>query len=355
MNKQIQTLIKIALVLLIVFILHQLSFLFAPFFAAISFLFVPLVFSLLIYFLLKHLMRKFEKKFSHKKSAVFTYLIFILILILLIGTFGFFFVNQFDELGKVAAEQYKQYQEDPGKLVPGFLEGYINVAEIESSFTSRLNDLTSWLQENFSDVFTKVTEIPTQLVLALFLIFYLLMDGHNFYEKLRGFIPYSQRARYVEGVERVNSVLSVYVKGQIIVAFFTGLGMLIVYLIVGIPLAPVLGIFAMITSLVPFIGPIIGVIPAIIIGLGEGGWTVLQIIIGTLIVQQVEGDFISPKVLGNKLKIHPLTIIVLIMLAVTLYGIIGAFVAVPAYAAFREVAAIVYRDYKNSRKRKYNE
>jgi len=355
MNKQIQLLIKIALVLLIVFILHQLSFLFTPFFTAVSFLFIPVVFSLLFYYLLKHLMQKFEKKFSHKLSAIFTFLIFILGLILIIGTFGFFFVNQFDELGKVATEQYEKYQEDPGKLIPGFLEGYINVTEIETSVTARLNDLTGWLQKNFSQVFTTITEIPTQLVLVPFLIFYLLMDGHKFYEKLREFIPYSQRARFVEGVERVDSVLSVYVKGQIIVAFFTGLGMLIVYLIAGIPLAPVLGIFAMITSLVPFIGPIIGVIPAIIIGLGQGGWTVLQIIIGTLVVQQLEGDFISPKVLGGKLQIHPLTIIVLIMLAVTIYGIIGAFVAIPAYAALREIVVIAHRDYKNSRKRKYNE
>ncbi len=353
MNKQIQQLIKIALVLLIVFLLYQLSFLFTPLLIALNFLFVPMVFSLLIYYLLKHLLKIFEKKYSHKLSAVFTFLIFILALIMLIGTFGFFFVNQFDELGEVASEQYEQYQEDPGKLVPEFLEGYINVAEIESSFTARLNDLTSWLQENFSEVFSTVTEIPTQMVLVLFLIFYLLMDGHNFYEKFREFIPYSQRARFVESVEKVDSVLSVYVKGQIIVAFFTGLGMLIVYLIVGIPLAPVLGIFAMITSLVPFIGPIIGVIPAIIIGLGEGGWTVLQIIIGTLIVQQLEGDLISPKVLGGKLKIHPLTIIVLIMLAVTIYGIIGAFVAVPAYAAFREIATIIYRDYKAKKNQDY--
>jgi len=355
MNKQIQLLIKIVLVLLIVFLLYQLSFLFKPFIAALNFLFVPVVFALLFYYLLKHLMRKFEKKFSHKLSVIFTFLIFVLVLILIIGSFGFFFVNQFDELGEVATEQYEQYQEDPGKLIPGFLEEYINVTEIESAVTSRLNDLTGWLQENFSQVFTKITEIPTQLVLVPFLIFYLLMDGHNFYEKFRNFVPYSQRARFVEGIERVDSVLSVYVKGQIIVAFFTGLGMLIVYFIAGIPLAPVLGIFAMITSLVPFIGPIIGVIPAIIIGLGQGGWTVLQIIIGTLIVQQLEGDFISPKVLGGKLKIHPLTIIVLIMLAVTIYGIIGAFVAIPAYAAIREIAKIFYRDYKNDKKRKYHQ
>lgn len=350
MNKQIQQLIKIALILLIVFLLYQLSFLFEPLIAALGFLFIPAVLSLLIYYLLKNLVRQLEKKFSHKLSVILTFLIFILGFILIIGTFGYFFVDQFDELGEVAREQYEQYQEDPGKLIPGFLEGYINVEEIESSFTARLNDLTGWLQENFSQLFSQVTEIPSQMVLIPFLIFYLLMDGHNFYEKLREMIPYSQRNRYVEGVERVDSVLSVYVKGQIIVAFFTGLGMLIVYLIVGLPLAPVLGIFAMITSLVPFIGPIIGVIPAVLIALGEGAWVVIQILIGTVIVQQLEGNFISPNVLGKKMEIHPLTIIVLIMLAVTIYGIIGAFVAIPAYAALREIVAIFYRDYKVKKK-----
>ncbi len=355
MNKQIENLVKIALTLLIIFLLYQLSFIFSPLITAASFLFVPVIFSLLFYYLLKPLVQLLEKKLSHTSSVVISFLIFILGFFIMVGTLGFFFVNQFDQLGDVVMEQYEQYQEDPGNLIPNFLEDYINIEDVETNITGRLSELTGWLQENFSELFSQLKEIPTQLILVPFLIFYLLKDGQRFYEKLRDFIPDKYRNKFVESADEVNSVLGIYVKGQLIVALFTGIGMLIVYLIAGIPLAPVLAIFAVVTSIIPFIGPILGVIPAIVIALGEGLWVVLKIIIGTIIVQQIESDFISPNVIGKKLDIHPLTIIVLIMLAVTIFGIIGAFVAVPTYAALRAVAGIYYREYRNKGQEKYHQ
>ncbi len=349
MSKQIEKLIKIALILLIIFLLYQLSFIFEPIFAAVNFLFIPVIFSMLFYYLLKPLANLLEKKLSHTLSVVFTFLIFVLGFFLIMGSMGYFFIDQFDELGDLATEQYERYQEDPHSMVPGFLEDYISVENIENNLTAQLSDLTGWLQENFSELFNQLKEIPTKLILVPFLIFYLLKDGDKFYKNLREFIPAAHRGKIMKSSENVNTVLGIYVQGQLIVALFTGVGMLIVYLIAGIPLAPVLAIFAVITSIIPFIGPIIGVVPALVIALGEGFWVVIQILIGTVIVQQIESDLISPNVIGNKLNIHPLTIIILIMLAVTLFGIIGAFVAIPAYAALREVASIYYRDYKGNK------
>lgn len=353
MNQQIQKLVKIALVLLIIFLLYQLSFIFTPVFKALSFLFVPVVFSILFYYLLKPLVQLLEKKLSHTPSVAIAFVVFLLGVFLMIGALGFFFVDQLDELGEVVMEQYEQYREDPGILVPDFLQGFINIAEIENTITQRLSNLTGWLQENFSELFGQLKDIPTQLLLVPFLIFYFLKDGNRFYENLRNMVPYKHRTKFEESAEKVDAVLSTYVKGQLIVALFTGAGMLIVYLIVGIPLAPVLAVFAVVTSIIPFIGPVLGVLPAIVIALGEGLWVVVQVIIGTVIVQQIESDLISPNVIGKKLDIHPLTIIVLVMLAITIFGIIGAFMVVPTYAAFRAVAGVYYREYKNRKEKEY--
>lgn len=347
MNKKIEKLVKIALVLIIIYLLYQLSFILEPFVKAISFLFVPVIFAILFYYLLKPLVELLEKKLSHTLSVAIAFLVFLLGIILMIGGLGFFFVDQLDELGEVVMGQYEQYQEDPDNLLPGFLEEYINMGDIENNITGRLSNLTSWLQENFSELFGQLKDIPTQLILVPFLIFYMLKDGSKFYTNFRDTIPYKYRSKFVESTDKVDSVLGTYVKGQLIVALFTGVGMLIVYLIVGLPLAPVLAIFAVVTSIIPFIGPILGVLPAIIIALGEGLWVVIKVIIGTLIVQQIESDLISPNVIGKKLEIHPLTIIILIMLAISIFGIIGAFVAVPTYAAVRAVVGVYYREYKN--------
>jgi predicted PurR-regulated permease PerM len=355
MPKQIQRLVKIALLLVIFYLLYQLSFVFEPLFAAIGFLFVPVIFAFLFYYLLKPLVELMEKKLPHTASVAIAFVVFLLGIFLMIGSLGFFFINQFDALGEVVMEQYEQYQEDPGNLIPDFLDDYIEVEDVENNITERLSDLTGWLQENFSALFAQLKEIPTQLILVPFLIFYLLKDGHKFYYNLREIMPYQYRTKFVESAEKVNAVLGTYVKGQLIVALFTGVGMLIVYLIVGLPLAPVLAMFAVVTSIIPFIGPILGVLPAIVIALGEGLWVVVQIIIGTIIVQQIESDLISPNVIGKKLDIHPLTIIILVMLAVTIFGIIGAFVVVPAYAAIRAVVEVFYREYQNRREKDYHQ
>lgn len=355
MNKKIEKLIKITLILVIVYLLYQLSFIFSPIVKAISFLFVPVIFAILFYYLLKPLADLLEKKLSHTLSVVITFLVFILVVFLMIGGLGFFFVDQLDELGEVVMEQYEQYQEEPSNLLPGFLEENINIRDIENSITERLSNLTGWMQENFSELFGQLKDIPTQLILVPFLIFYMLKDGNKFYEGLRKVIPIRYRNKFVESADKVDLVLSTYVKGQLIVALFTGVGMLIVYLIVGLPLAPVLAIFAVVTSIIPFIGPVLGVIPAIVIALGEGMWVVVQIIIGTIIVQQIESDLISPNVIGKKMDIHPLTIIVLIMLAISIFGIIGAFVAVPTYAVIRAVIGVYYREYKNKKENDYHQ
>ncbi len=95
----------------------------------------------------------------------------------------------------------------------------------------------------------------------------------------------------------------------------------------------------------------LGVLPAIVIALGEGLWVVVQVIIGTVIVQQIESDLISPNVIGKKLDIHPLTIIVLVMLAITIFGIIGAFMVVPTYAAFRASPGCIIGSTKTGKRR----
>ncbi len=355
MPKQIQRLVKIALLLVIFYLLYQLSFIFEPLFAAFGFLFIPVIFALLFYYLLKPLVELLKKKLPHTASAAISFVIFLLGLFIMAGVLGFFLVDQFDALGEVIMEQYEQYQEDPESLIPGFLQDYVDIEEVEQNITEQLSNATAWIQENISVLLNQLKEIPTQLVLMLFLTFYLLKDSKKFYENIREILPYEYRTKFVESVEKVDSVLGIYVKGQLIVALFTGAGMLIVYLIVGLPLAPVLAMFAVVTSVIPFIGPILGVLPAIIIALGEGLWVVVQIIIGTIIVQQIESDLISPNVIGKKLEIHPLTIIVLVMLAVTIYGIIGAFVVVPAYAAIRAVAQVFYREYQNRREKDYHQ
>ena len=88
--------------------------------------------------------------------------------------------------------------------------------------------------------------------------------------------------------------------------------------------------FAMITNIIPFIGPL-GALPAVLIALTIDWKMILKVAVLAVIVQQAEGDLITPRIVGNKLKIHPLAVIFIVLISVHLFGIFGAFIGVPLY------------------------
>ena len=87
----------------------------------------------------------------------------------------------------------------------------------------------------------------------------------------------------------------------------------------------------MITNIIPFLGPFLGAAPAVLMALTIDMKMVLKVIILAVIVQQAEGDLITPKIVGDKLKLHPLEVILIILISINLFGILGAFIGVPLY------------------------
>ncbi|MBP2028742.1 putative PurR-regulated permease PerM [Acetoanaerobium pronyense] len=344
-DKTLNRLIKFVLFLLILFLLYQVEFFFRPFLRAIYFLFVPIIIAALFFYLLRPVVDILEKKFSKTISASIAFALFLVILLGGIGFIGYFLVDQIDEVFELVRTQYENFRSNPNKIIPNPLSGYIDFSDFENQFGDIINQSTQWFQDNFVSMFNSIKEVSSQTILIPFLLFYLLKDHEKFYALFIKALPRKKRHPIAKITGEIDEVLSVYVKGQLIVALFIGIGMFIVYLIIGMPMALVLSTFTFVTSVIPFLGPILGILPALLIAVGESFWMVIKLIIGTIIIQQIESDLISPNVIGKKLSIHPLTIIIVIMLAVNSYGILGAFVAVPGYAIFRVITLHFYNKY----------
>src|SRR5690606_25440673 len=107
--------------------------------------------------------------------------------------------------------------------------------------------------------------------------------------------------------------------------------------------ALVLSLLSLFTNVIPFIGPLLGTIPAIIVGWIEDPVMVIKVLIVAVIAQQLEGNLVSPLVMGRQLKIHPLTIIVILLVAGSLGGFLGLLLAVPTYAVSKVVISHIYR------------
>jgi predicted PurR-regulated permease PerM len=218
---------------------------------------------------------------------------------------------------------------------------------IAALFSGKINEqLTSYAKSVFPAVkdgiisaASAVANAASVLVVVPFILFYLLKDDRNFYAKAIDFMPVKYKNPVANMVKETDKTLSNYITGQALIALILGVLSYIGYLIIGIKYSFILAFLVMITSFIPMLGAIIGVIPAFFVGLSVSPFMALKVLIVAVIVQQLEGNFISPNLMGKRLAIHPLTIIILFLGAASLYGFIGMLIAVPAYAAFKVIAA----------------
>ena len=123
------------------------------------------------------------------------------------------------------------------------------------------------------------------------------------------------------------------------VGFLTFIGFLIIHL----PYALLLGLIIAVTNIIPYLGPFIGAAPAVIVGFLDSPSKALLAVIIVVIVQQIDGNIMSPLIIGKRLDMHPLTIIVLLLVAGNLAGVLGMILAVPVYAVVKTVVINVYR------------
>ncbi|WP_256333966.1 AI-2E family transporter [Jeotgalicoccus aerolatus] len=130
--------------------------------------------------------------------------------------------------------------------------------------------------------------------------------------------------------------------GQLLVSLVVGILLLIGYLIIGLDYAFLLALIGVVTNVIPFLGPYIAVIPAIIIALFQDPIMAVYVGIIMLIAQQIEGNLITPNVMGNALSVHPLTVITLILAAGNIAGIWGIILAIPFYAVVKTIVINIY-------------
>jgi len=185
------------------------------------------------------------------------------------------------------------------------------------------------------------------LIVFPFVLFYLLRDGKNLNGFVTGLLPNSWRKDTSKVLHEINSQLSNYVRGQVLVAIAVAVMFMIALPIIGMRYAAALAITAGFLNLVPFLGSFLAAIPMIIVGLAIGGpFMLVKVLIVIVIEQTLEGRFISPLVLGKQLSIHPITILFVLLTAGQIFGIWGVLLGIPFYATVKVVVVHFYEWYR---------
>jgi len=335
----------VIILLVIIFLAGQIPYFTAPLTAVLSFVLLPLLFSTFLYYLMRPLVRFLHKWIKNKSlSIVIAFLAVIAILSIVFYFGGSIIYEQSKELSQSLRGNYNYIYNFILTIIERLREAInfdqrileeLNVRERLLSYADELAQKIS--SYNYMGIFSSITNFGLIIILIPFVLFYLLKDDQKIFENMMVIVP-ENRKRNIEKLSvEVDQLLSTFISSQLVVAFFLGLVMFIGFLIIGLPNAVALSVIAMITSLIPIIGPFFGSLPAVFVAVTNSWFLFLGVLVIILIAQYLEGNVIRPLVQGRRLEIHPIVVLFVVLSGVYLFGFIGALTAVPLYVVLRLV------------------
>lgn len=188
---------------------------------------------------------------------------------------------------------------------------------------------------------TSVVSTTLQVFLILLASAYFLYDFPRFVANVRRFVPLRWRPVANDLMVKADRAVGGYLRGQLLITSILGVMIWIGLSLIGIPLATAISVLAAIFNLVPYLGPIVGTIPAVLLGFTVSPWAAVLAVVVFVVANQLEGNVLSPLILSRSVDLHPVTVLIAIMAGLGLLGFVGALLAVPTVA----LTKVVLEDY----------
>ncbi|MBV0958275.1 AI-2E family transporter [Listeria monocytogenes] len=348
-NKFVLGLLIFLLVALDIYVLTKIAFIFDPLMVILKTVAAPIILAGISYYLFNPIIDWLEKhKWKRDWAIALLYLVIIGLLILLFSFVIPAVKDQIVSLFKSFPGYWDQITQKFDEFSRSSLFDQLkdklntNMSDIMKTLSTKGTSVINSAISSIGSIVGTVTEVVLAIVTTPLVLFYLLKDGKKLPDFLLKMLPVNGRAHTRQVLGEANHQISSYIRGQIIVSLCIGILLFIGYLIIGLPYALTLAIIAACTSIVPYLGPAIAITPAIIIAIVTSPWLLIKLIIVWCVVQLLEGKFISPQVMGKTLKVHPITILFVILVAGNLFGVLGVIFAVPGYAVLKVIVTHVF-------------
>ncbi|WP_408612493.1 AI-2E family transporter [Limosilactobacillus avium] len=340
----------------LIFVCTKIQFIFRPFFTFISVVFVPLILSGFLYYMLNPILKLIMKvkvgRFKMNKGIASLLLVVVLILIIAGGLAALIppVVKEITTLVTHLPQTVSGVQKLLNDTVQHSFLKNVDLSSYYRQFDHQLAKyaqvILKGLSSRVGDIVGAVTNVTIVTITVPVMLFYMLKDGDKLAPSIQKWLSPHHAKEVDELLSKMNNTLSSYIAGQVIeclfVAVFTSIG----YMIIKQPLALVLGIVAGLCNIIPYIGPYIGIAPALFVSLTMAPKKLILVIIVVIIVQQIDGNVIYPNIIGKSLKIHPLTIILLLLAAGHIAGVAGMILCIPAYAVVKTVCEYFFDIYR---------
>ena len=322
-------------------------FLFAFILSALIFIFynkekitvviLPFIFAIFITYLLNPIVEiLMQKKISRAAAVAIIYFVLIgsiiIALVYIIPVIILELNNLIDTIPFYTSETQKILAE----LKKHYLASLpLSLQEIVDRNINRLEGLLLYSLQKIADVIIGVFSNIFSIILGPILGFYFLKDFERIKENMIFYIPMPYRKIVIRWFEKFGKTLGRYIRSQLIVSLIIGLLTTLSMIILGVDFAFLIGAIAGITNIIPYFGPVFGVLPAISIAILRYPNKILWIITSMFIIHQLESGIISPHIVGEHVGIHPVTVIFSLLIGGTFFGLAGLVLAVPVAALIK--------------------
>ena len=274
-------------------------------------------------------------------------------IILFLGGVGFKFLaprvtNEIKQMSSGLDEQspgetLQKLQENLGDKIP-----FLSNPTIQKELKKKIDDL---LKKSFSMV-VNVLSAAVSIIMLAFITFFLLKDGRRMKKTVVSWVPNRYFEMTLIILHKTGTQLGRYIRGQLLVASIVGSLSIFALYLLEIKYAFFIGAMAGLANMIPYFGPIVGAVPAIIMALihNDGSLEIVAVVaVAFATIQLFENIFVSPFIVSKSVELHPMTVIIVILIGGQLVGIFGMLLAVPTASIIKVTARELHWGLKNYR------
>lgn len=213
---------------------------------------------------------------------------------------------------------------------------FTNIKEqLYGGLSNVVSGLTVTLPNKVISIASSIVSGGLNIIFGLFIAFYMLFDFNNVRKHLFNLLPKSIHADAITLTDRLNKTLKSYVQGTLLIMLLLFIFQSITLAIAGLSSPMLFGMFCAVTNVIPYIGPYIGGIPAIIVGFTISPATGIFTLLAVVIAQFLESYFLNPIVMSKTMKLHPVTIMIGLLIFGHFFGILGMVLATPIISCIK--------------------
>jgi len=317
---------------------------------SIQSLFIPLLIAFLLANILKPVIGFFEIKGASQLSIIITiYAVTTLVFIVFFTTLTPILLRQASMLGEELPLYIDSVKESIHALENSLRSNFsfLEVPDLammtQTYITESIDKTTTYISNNLSSILS----LFTFSLIVPFISFFILKDMYLMQKTILSYVPNRYFEMFVLLFYKVGNSIQLYIRGQLIDASFVGIMTGLGLSIIGFPYALIVGLVAGIGNFVPYFGPILGAIPAVLIIIVTPEWstgTGISLVVAVfLIVQVIETLFVYPIAVGNSVNLHPLLIIISLLVGGEVAGIVGMIVIIPLVAILKVTFELLYK------------